>query len=128
MQYIRLIDMNHDLYLHTTAKLHMSMFIKGKVLYPGRLTINDLYYTVNSYELVMELSCSTNLSEILLISDLCTNDLSRPLNGDLCFPKELADVSIYLGAWSIFIGILGFFGNLMTLIALPFASKRKKYA
>ena len=50
----------HDLYLHTTAKhdsikitVHTSMFIRRKVLYPGRdwLATNiELYHTVISYE------------------------------------------------------------------------------
>ena len=44
-----------------------------------------------------------------------------------CFPDFGPNAATYYGAWCSSITVLGTCGNLMTLIAIPLASKRKRF-
>ena len=45
-----------------------------------------------------------------------------------CFPSYITDtVAVLTGIWCIFNAIIGFTGNLLTLLAIPFAANRKRY-
>lgn len=44
-----------------------------------------------------------------------------------CFPIHLSQLNVVLGVWVIVIGGLCIIGNLFTLLAIPYASSRKKF-
>ena len=64
-----------------------------------------------------------NTTDVKKFSDFC---IKYPNEINLCFPKEIFDLSTAAGIWCIFNSITGFCGNLLTLLALPYAAKRKK--
>ena len=72
-------------------------------------------------------SCST-AGRIYLLNDMCTNGFDDSTLE--CFKSygRMTDVShISTGIWHIFIGLVGIFGNLTTLIAIPYAAKKKRH-
>ena len=66
-----------------------------------------------------------NRSIIKNISRICTE---QPHTEEYpCYPKYLKEVGVYFGIWCIFICFLGMFGNLLTMLAIPYAANRRKY-
>ena len=68
-------------------------------------------------------------STIYLLSKLCVNG-SNTENVECV--QNYNDVTYVVlrklvGLWSIFVGSLGISGNLLTLLAIPYAAKRKRY-
>ena len=56
------------------------------------------------------------------------NHTERPPNiENLDQPSHLLWFRFFLGLWCFLAGLLGIFGNLLTLIAIPYAARRKKY-
>ena len=43
-----------------------------------------------------------------------------------CFPSENDGLRFAVGVWSIIFGIVGFVGNLLTIIAIPYAAKNNQ--
>ena len=43
-----------------------------------------------------------------------------------CFPSEYINLRIAVGIWAIICGIVGFIGNLLTIIAIPYAAKNNQ--
>ena len=43
-----------------------------------------------------------------------------------CFPSEYTALRFAVGVWSIIFGIVGFVGNLLTIIAIPYAAKNNQ--
>ena len=68
-----------------------------------------------------------------LLSHVCLNGsfahLSREEWNKRCFPTIHEDVAIrrFTGFWSLFNFIAGTIGNLMTLIAIPYATRKRRY-
>ena len=68
-----------------------------------------------------ELTCQ---GDFLNISDICLKHPDKfPEN---CFPKELNELSIAVGIWCTINAIIGFLGNLLTILAIPYAAKKNK--
>ena len=44
-----------------------------------------------------------------------------------CFPQSMQYLSDFAGIWCIINAVLGFSGNLLTLLAIPYAAKRQKF-
>ena len=64
-----------------------------------------------------------NLSHICL--DLSLNDSIK--NELDCFPEQFTfATSTVVGTWCILNCVIGFFGNLLTLLAIPYAAKNKR--
>jgi hypothetical protein len=74
-------------------------------------------------------SCHHNhSSEIFLLSKLCVNGSN--INGEYdCFDKsfEHCPYRKSLGVWAIIIMFIGVFGNLLTLLAIPYAARKQRY-
>ena len=72
-------------------------------------------------------SCSTS-DQVYMLNSKCTNgsDTSNlecyKNHGPITDPSRMVT-----GIWHIVIGIIGVFGNATTLIALPYAAKRKRH-
>ena len=60
---------------------------------------------------------------IAILSEIC---LEYPQHSQ-CFPQEMQNISIPAGIWCIVNAILGFSGNLLTILAIPYAAKRQKF-
>ena len=43
-----------------------------------------------------------------------------------CFPSTNQGLRIFVGIWAVFCGIIGFVGNLLTIIAIPYAAKKNQ--
>ena len=68
-------------------------------------------------------------STIFLLSELCVNGTSTD---EVECIQDYNDITYWflrklVGIWSILVGSLGFLGNLLTLLAIPYAAKRKRY-
>ena len=55
-------------------------------------------------------------------SDYCLNVVFL----DACYPLKHYDFNFVLGIWCVFLGLIGFVGNLLTILAIPYAAKKKK--
>ena len=64
-------------------------------------------------------SCLQNISKIC-VEEPYTEEYP-------CYPDYLKEIGPYFGTWCLFISFLGMFGNLLTMLAIPFAANRKKY-
>ena len=60
------------------------------------------------------------------ISKLCVNGLYNEVLGCIPHLDEQRSYRIALGVWSIIVTIFGLFGNLFTLLAIPYAAKRQR--
>ena len=72
-------------------------------------------------------SCSTS-ENIYMLNEMCTNG-SNPSNLE-CYKDHgpMTDaIRISTGVWHIFIAFIGIFGNMTTLIAIPYAAKKKRH-
>ena len=45
---------------------------------------------------------------------------------DACYPSKQYEFKFALGIWCVILGLIGFVGNLLTIIAIPYAAKKKK--
>ena len=75
-----------------------------------------------------DIVCETNHTDIVSVCHRCGNScLSDTI---ICSPYELRECTYrqVLGLWAIFIIILGVLGNLLTLFAIPYAARKKRYA
>lgn len=70
------------------------------------------------------LECSDD--QVHQLSGYCTNSSLTDEEAKLCFPDNIRNLSIVAGIWCIANAIVGFSGNLLTILAIPFAAKRKK--
>ena len=64
-------------------------------------------------------SCLQNISKIC-VEEPYTEEYP-------CYPDYLKESGPYFGTWCLFISFLGMFGNLLTMLAIPYAANRKKY-
>ena len=73
------------------------------------------------------LTCDpTNDSAILKLSRHCVNSDVQDGKFD-CFPQEISiHFSNFAGSWCIINAFIGLAGNLLTLLAIPYAYKRKR--
>ena len=56
-------------------------------------------------------------------SDYCLNVVFL----DACYhPSKHYEFKFALGIWCAVLGLIGFVGNLLTIIAIPYAAKKKK--
>ena len=46
---------------------------------------------------------------------------------DSCIPKEDKKYRMVLGIWALVIAIIGILGNILTLLAIPYAARKKRY-
>ena len=42
-------------------------------------------------------------------------------------PKEDKKYRVVLGIWAVVIAVIGILGNLLTLLAIPYAARKKRY-
>ena len=68
----------------------------------------------------MALTCSNDTTELLKVSKF------DHLSEEICFPKPIRDISVYVGVWCVVISVFGALGNMITILAIPYATKRKK--
>ena len=45
---------------------------------------------------------------------------------DECYPLKRYEFKFALGLWCVILGLIGFVGNLLTILAIPYAAKKKK--
>ena len=62
----------------------------------------------------------TNIVEVW--SDYCLNVVFL----GACYPSKRYEFKFALGIWCVILGLIGFFGNLLTILAIPYAAKKKK--
>ena len=68
----------------------------------------------------------TNYSAVLELSLLCLSNAHQNISYD-CFPKEIpTPLSNFAGVWCIINAALGFSGNLLTLVAIPYACWKRR--
>ena len=58
------------------------------------------------------------------MSDICLKNYT--FHEKECFPKEIKPWSTYAGIWCILNSLFGTTGNLLTILAIPYAARRKK--
>ena len=86
-------------------------------------------HTESHYSIIMRLANDSDLqfcNENLLVnfSAFC---LSQQENfPDQCFPSEYKELRMAVGVWAIICGIVGFIGNLLTIMAIPYAAKKNQ--
>ena len=69
------------------------------------------------------LATCNDTNHIQMFSDFC---LEYPKEKQ-CFPQQMRGMSVAAGVWCIMNAILGFSGNLLTILAIPYAAKKKKF-
>ena len=68
----------------------------------------------------------SNHSAIIELSKLCVENARNNEIYD-CFSKEISDtLSSFAGIWCVINAFLGFTGNLLTLLAIPYACWKKR--
>ena len=74
------------------------------------------------------ISCDPqNYSSILYLSELCIGDNQHDGGSYECFSNDISTtLSNFAGIWCIINAILGFSGNLLTLLAIPYACWKKR--
>ena len=45
---------------------------------------------------------------------------------DACYPSKRYEFKFALGIWCAVLGLVGFVGNLLTILAIPYAAKKKR--
>ena len=65
-----------------------------------------------------------NGSSLEIFSDFCLNKTNS--FASQCFPSGYEALRFAVGVWSIIFGIVGFVGNLLTIIAIPYAAKNNQ--
>ena len=66
-----------------------------------------------------------NKTHIGLLSKLCVNG---SYDEDLCIPQlhQQRPYRMALGVWALIVMAFGVFGNIFTLLAIPYAAKRQR--
>ena len=73
-----------------------------------------------------DFACETNHTDVILVCKRC---------GNSCFSEDIKCSSYalrectyrqLLGLWAVFIIIFGVLGNLLTLLAIPYAARKKR--
>jgi hypothetical protein len=64
------------------------------------------------------------VEEVYNLSTYCLSEVGESL--DRCKPEINFTLKHFAGIWCIINGILGFSGNLLTLLAIPYAAWHKK--
>ena len=85
----------------------------------------DSFYSFND----TFIACNRNNSNnIYKLSKFCVNGSNFDGLYE-CLPNDLENCPyrIALGCWAILVMIIGVLGNLLTLLALPYAAKKKRY-
>jgi len=59
------------------------------------------------------------------LSTYCLSEEGQSL--DRCAPKVTYVLQRFAGIWCIINAVVGFFGNLLTLLAIPYAAWNKKF-
>ena len=80
-------------------------------------------------EPAFEWQCKTGVnSTIYLLSELCVNGSNTENVECIQNYNDITYVVLrkLVGIWSILVGSLGISGNLLTLLAIPYAAKRKR--
>ena len=64
-----------------------------------------------------------------LMSNFCINswNLRKDEEVEGCVPKYVQDFGYVIGCWYLINSIIGAIGNLCTLVAIPYAAKRKRF-
>ena len=64
-----------------------------------------------------------------LMSNFCMNswDLGKDEEVEGCVPNYVQDFGYVIGCWYLMNSIIGAIGNLCTLVAIPYAAKRKRF-
>ena len=44
-----------------------------------------------------------------------------------CYPSKNYNLKFVTGIWCVVLGFIGFVGNLLTIVAIPYAAKNKRY-
>ena len=72
------------------------------------------------------MKCERNTTHSM--SDLCLEAWSYGYNTtENCIPSYMEGATgILAGIWHVFNALIGFIGNLLTLIAIPYAARQKK--
>ena len=71
---------------------------------------------------ISDIMCDrTNSRTVLELSEVCVNEY---VSG--CIPKEEQYYRKALGIWAIIIGVVGVLGNILTLLAIPYAARKKR--
>ena len=74
-----------------------------------------------------DIVCETNHTDIISVCYRCGNScLSESI---ICSAYEVRECTYrqVLGLWAVFIIILGVLGNLLTLFAIPYAARKKRF-
>ncbi len=89
----------------------------------------DSYSTTTEMILISEgqisnYTCET-AEESFNLRQICVES-SRP--PDVCFPRVISNAgSNFVGIWCAFHAAIGFAGNILTLVAIPYAIRHKRY-
>ena len=99
------------------------------VLEPQTEEFTDRYYLHNTTmgdDIHFNTCDPSNYSAILELSKLCVENARKKEMYD-CFSKEISDtLSNFAGIWCVINAFLGFTGNLLTLLAIPYACWKKR--
>ena len=78
------------------------------------------------YSGINSIACDgKNKTHIGLLSTICVNGSFNELH---CIPPdEKRPWRIALGVWTLIIITVGIFGNVFTLLAIPYAARRQRY-
>jgi heme/copper-type cytochrome/quinol oxidase subunit 2 len=81
---------------------------------------------MTNYSGIDEIACDgKNKTHIGLLSTLCVNGSFNELH---CMPPdEKRPWRIALGVWTLIVIAVGIFGNVFTLLAIPYAARRQRY-
>ena len=60
------------------------------------------------------------------LSTYCTDASKTDAEAEICFPEDIRSFSTLAAIWCLVNAFVGFSGNLLTILAIPFAAKRKK--
>ena len=74
-----------------------------------------------------EIVCESNYTDAISICKFCGNGCES--DTIQCPPYELKECTYrqVLGLWAVFIIIFGVLGNMLTLLAVPYAARKKRY-
>ena len=67
--------------------------------------------------------CEQNTTNYM--SQLCLDAWTNGIDMENCFPSS--ELGTITSIWSVVNGLIGFIGNLLTLLAVPFAARKKRY-
>ena len=75
----------------------------------------------------LDLICETNSTDAIKVCKLCGNTCQSETID--CSQYELRECTYrqILGLWAVFIIIFGILGNLLTLLAIPYAARKKRF-